>query len=127
MESHQKGERMNYKIPADVLEKIPDYFWPAFAGELLSVFGLHIYQKNDGINYDLYHISGTMGWNVAFKMACNKVGIQWLYQYYDALQWWESDQFDGEIEDLLIVNVLDRKDFSMSPYYLWLIGDAKGA
>ena len=42
-------------IPNDILSKIPDYFGPAFCGELASVFSLDIFKTND-INADIERI-----------------------------------------------------------------------
>lgn len=113
----------DYKIPKDVLAKIPDYFWAGLAGELVGVWSLDIFEKADEKTTYIDFHGGTMGWAAAFKMACKKLDMQWLYDYYDALEWWESDHFDGEIIDLLKYKFIDA-DTPQHPssYYLWLIG-----
>ena len=127
------GEDLTYKIPEDILSKIPEYFWPAFAGEIVSVFGLFTFNKVDGL-YNLYFITGTTGWNAALKMTCRKLNMDWLYEYYNKLQWWESDMFDGEFEDLIISKFVEadeddwreipteERDRWQSTYYSWLTG-----
>lgn len=113
---------MEYKIPEEILSRVPKYFWPAFAGELISTLGLAIFYK-DGDYYALNCVSGTMGWNAALRMACNKLDLKWLFDYYDKLEWWQSDMFDGELEDLLIKNFVEAEDLPAGSYYAWLIGD----
>lgn len=113
---------MNYKIPEEILSKIPEYFWPAFVGELVSTFGLVIFEKDPeteslGLNF----IGGTSGWHAAFKMACDKLDLGWLYEYYCKLRWLESDMFDGEFEDLIISKFLEADNLPASTYYAWLI------
>lgn len=112
---------MDYKIPEEILSKIPQYFWPAFTGELISTFGLWIFDK-EGNYYALNGVSGTIGWNVALRMTCKKLEMKWLFDYYDKLEWWQSDMFDGEFEDLLIKNFVEVEDKPGYTYYSWLIG-----
>ena len=116
---------MDYKIPEDILSKIPKHFWPAFAGELISTFGLMIFEKEEGTDlYALYYVSSTSGWNAALRMTCKKLEMKWLFDYYDKLEWWQSDMFDGEFEDMLIKNFVEAEDLPASTYYAWLIGDS---
>lgn len=114
---------MDYKIPEDILSKIPEYFYPAFAGELVSVFGRGIFEETDDMGRALNYHSGTNGWNVALKSTCHRLDIDWLYIYYDKLTWWESDMFDGEIEDLVISKFVENEEESTHAYYLWLFGN----
>lgn len=114
---------MEYKVPEEVLMKIPSHFWPAFAGELISIFGLSIFEKETENGYGLFYVSSTVGWNAALRMTCNKLNMKWLSDYYDKLEWWESDMFDGEFEDLLIKNFVEAEDLPGGSYYAWLIGD----
>lgn len=115
---------MEYKIPEEILSKIPQHFWPAFAGELISTFGLMIFEKEEGTDlYALYYVSSTSGWNAALRVTCKKLEMKWLFDYYNGLEWWQSDMFDGEFEDLLIKNFVEAEDLPAATYYAWLIGD----
>lgn len=114
---------MEYKIPEEILAKVPQYFWPAFAGELISVFGLAVFEKGEADSYGLFYVSSTSGWNAALRMTCNKLDMKWLFDYYDKLEWWQSDMFDGEFEDLLIKNFVESGDKPEHTYYSWLIKD----
>ena len=116
---------LTYKIPQDIFAKIPDYFWAGFAGELVSVFGTHILEKGEDDCYEFDYSTGTGGWNEALKMACHKLDMEWLYEYYDNLSWEESDLFDDELGDLVVTRFLDFDDASekelRNAYYRWLI------
>lgn len=113
---------MEYKVPEEVLMKIPSHFWPAFAGELISTFGLMIFEKEEGTDlYALYYVSSTNGWSAALRITCNKLDMKWLFDYYDKLEWWQSDMFDGEIEDKLISIFVEAKGSPWNDYYQWLI------
>jgi hypothetical protein len=111
----------NYKIPSEILEKIPDYFWAAFAGELVSINGPEIFNADPEFGRVLSYCTGTCGWNWAIKMTCQKLDMIWLYEYYRKLEWWESDMFDGEFEDLLVVNFVEADRERLSAYYKWLV------
>ena len=112
---------MEYKIPEEILAKVPQYFLPAFAGELVCVFGLAVFEKSETDSYGLFYVSSTLGWNAALRMTCNKLDMKWLFDYYDKLEWWQSDMFDGEIEDRLISIFVEAKGSPWNDYYQWLI------
>ena len=113
---------MDYKIPEEIISKIPQHFWPAFAGELVGVFGPTIFDKSEEDTYLLFFHSSTNGWNAALRTTCKKLDLGWLYDYYDTLDWWESDQFDGEFEDLVISKFVEPDERPLA-YYSWLVGD----
>lgn len=113
---------MEYEIPEEILSRIPQHFWPAFAGELVSTLGLAVFEKDENDQYGLYFVSGTFGWNAALRMTCNKIEMKWLFDYYDKLEWWQSDMFDGEFEDMVIKNFVEAEDRPEHTYYSWLIG-----
>lgn len=112
---------MEYNVPEEIISKIPSHFWPAFAGELISTFGLMIFDKDEDGFCELDCISSTNGWNAALRMTCTKLDMKWLYDYYDKLEWWQSDMFDGEIEDLLMKNFVESRDRPWNKYYQWMI------
>lgn len=111
---------LDYKIPKDILSKIPDHFWAAFTGELVSIFGRGIFEETDDMGRALNYHTGTNGWNVALKTTCRRLDMDWLYIYYDHLSWWESDMFDGEIEDLVISKFVENESEYTQAYYSWL-------
>ena len=106
---------VEYKIPEEIKSRIPDYFYYAMAGELVSIFGPAILEKitvdydedeneyplsDDEAYYDLS--SSTMGWKYAFIETCRKLDMMWLNEYRKTLEWYDGDIFDGIIEDNII-------------------------
>ena len=105
----------------EILSNIPDYFYPAFAGELVSVFGSEILDPSETGEVPLFYISGTTGWNAALRMTCKKLGIDWLMSWYDELEWFDSDNFDGELLEMTETKFLDNSSESNGSYYRWII------
>jgi len=128
-----------YKIPKEIYSRIPDYFYYAMAGELVSIFGPHILEKVDYPEYDndgneisgdpdtdnsYYDLcSGTGGWNEAFEMTCKKLNMMWLNEYSNTLPWYDRDIFDGEIEYEIIERFCkkDHAEDHLNCYYKYLI------
>ena len=114
----------DYKIPTEILSKIPEYFWAGFVGELVSVFGLDLFDKVDDeecVGADF--VTGTSGWNYAFRAACDKLNLEWLFDYYDKLDWMRSDVFDGEILDKVLEKFVSQNGEGTSPYYIHLVDE----
>ena len=110
-----------YKIPKDIEEKIPNSFYIALGGELTSIFGLDVWHVADGVRGADY-IAGSAGVCYAIKMVCQKLNMMWLYDYYDQIPWYESDQFDGIVIDRAFGEVSKgcRLGYA-NPYYLYLV------
>lgn len=135
----KENVHVEYAIPEDIRSRIPDYFYYAMAGELVSIFGPQILQKKIGPEeydgsgkeigsltsedrsyYDLD--SSTGGWVEAFKTTCRKLHMMWLVDYWKTLEWYDSDIFDGEIEGEIIKRFCE-KDHSQDHancYYRYL-------
>lgn len=86
----------DYKIPEEVLSKIPDGFYIRFIFELESAFGEKIFDQAG-----LSCLSGTFGWRGALKSTCEAFDMMWLYDYYRGLKWWDVDRFDDEFLELV--------------------------
>lgn len=86
---------MRYKNHSVIMAAIPDYFYPAMLGELVSIVGAFVIDTGRAYG-DLN--SGTYGWTCALRQTCDKLGLNWIMDYWDSLEWYDSDQFDGEIE-----------------------------
>ena len=124
---HDKDIHVEYNIPTEIDIKIPSYFYIALAGELCSILGPQIFNKITDIDEDTeeefsyYDFdSGTSGWHTAFKATCEKLDLQWLLNYYDALEWYDSDIFDDIIEDRIVTHFID-KDNHCNEYYKYLM------
>ena len=89
-----KNTHIEYQIPEKIKNNIPQHFYIAFAGELCSVFGHMIFQKDESDVYSLFYVSSTAGWNEALKMTCQKLNMCWLLDYYNSLvsEFIEADQ-----------------------------------
>lgn len=48
------------------------------------------------------NLGGTIGWDNAFAQTCREMNLPDLREYYNALTWFDSDTFDGDISDLAI-------------------------
>ena len=113
---------INYKHIDEIKNRIPEIFYRALLGELISVFGVGFYlsYSSDGeVVYDFD--SGTAGWAVAVYMACNKLDMMWLFEEWNSLPWYDSDTMDGEIEEELAKIVKARQDTKDDSYYLYLL------
>ena len=122
------NEFLEYEIPLEIKQKIPEYFYYAMGGELVSIFGIKVLipeDANDEINeytvYGIDFVTPTSGWYEAFKATCKKLDLQWLLDYHKTLDWEKGDLFDDEIAQEII------KYFSLEPknransYYLYLL------
>lgn len=116
-----KNIRYEYHIPDEIKSKIPDYFYFAFAGELCSVFGHKIFEKDEDGTYGLFYVSSTAGWTEAFRAASEKTDILWLFTYYTNLEWFDSDHFDGEMEDEIISRFVEAEHSGSNAYYQFLL------
>lgn len=85
-----------YKDHTEILGRIPNCFYEQLIDELVGVFGKDILDcaKEYG---DL--CSGTYGWHKAMGLAAEKLGLSWIMEYSDSIEWYDSDVFDGLIEE----------------------------
>lgn len=104
----------------EIFAKLPDYFWSAFAGELVAVFSIYIFEKDEDGLTPLDYMGGTSGWAVALWSVCHRLDIDWFYEWYDALDWMDSDEFDSDLLDELNKHKGDHRT-----YYSWLIGNMR--
>ena len=78
----------------EIFNKLPEHFWSAFAGELVAIFGIDILKKDED---ELALLSGTYGWNAALRSVCCRLNMNWFYDWYDALDWKDSDDVDSDL------------------------------
>ena len=92
-----------YKIPDEIKTQFSEEFYKTFWDELIAVFGDKI--KGVDAYCDLapliYYYSSTDGWSGALKKTCEKLGLKDVWSYYTTLEWYDSERFDGEVEDEL--------------------------
>lgn len=113
-----------YTIPESIRKRIPDYFYFAIGGELVSIFGTGVFECDEDGMQGIDFIAGTAGHYAAFRMTCRKLGMQWLLDYWEELMWYDSDAFDSEI--LFNTNkCFDEYKGDANPYYVYLVKDSK--
>ena len=119
-----EGARIEYQIPPEISARIPEFFYTACAGELFSVFGwkrakgmFYPGEEKEYVDMD----SGTIGWVLAFRMTCEKLNMNWLYEYYQTLNWYDSDIFDGIIEQEIGKRFMSGQGDNANAYYQYLL------
>ena len=55
-------------------------------------------------------------------MTCQKLNMCWLLDYYNSLEWYESDLFDGEMEGKIVSEFIeaDQAQANANAYYKFL-------
>ena len=119
-----EGTHVEYSIPQKIKDQIPEYFYIAFAGEIFSVYGWErsrdmFYPEKDEGYADL--ASSPFAWFQAFKATCRKLEVEWLLEYYETLPWYDSDVFDGIIEQEISRRFMNRKEDGGNEYYRYLL------
>ena len=112
----------DYKTPDDIKSGIPEAFYIALVGEIVSVFGTDVLSEAES-PFGIVFIAGTSGYELAFKSVCFRFGLQKLWEYYDSLTWWESDQFDGEIMEKVVEFANKEREENPNDYYLYLLNE----
>lgn len=114
---------IHYKHIEEVKQRIPEMFYLALLGELISIFGRNYYLSlSDDLETVYDFDSGTAGWAAAVYMTCKKLDMMWLFEEWSQLPWYDSDTLDGQIEEELtkIIND-DSITAGANSYYKYLI------
>lgn len=90
---------IHYEMPAHIKGLITPEFCSQFLKELHQIFGCSV--EDSDLDYFVYQ-GGTAGWGAAFANVCRKLNLDELYKYYLNLEWFDSDVFDGLLEDFLV-------------------------
>ena len=99
-----------YTIPKEIYDSIPDEFWNNFRHELYMIGGLSLCEE---AGYSALDDGGTGGWFTALYNACKSSNCLHVFDYYNSLEWYDSDIFDGIIsEDMAKRNLV--KIYSLS-------------
>lgn len=88
-----------YKMPEVVKAEFKAHILKCFLKELIDVFDI---KHEVTMCNTIAHLEGTYGWYEAFKKMCVNYGLEDILAYYDKLEWYDSDLFDGELGDLLV-------------------------
>lgn len=108
------GEKDNvhieYEIPEDIKRLITYDFLKEFRNQLIRI---HNYWSIDTFAEDGIPMNtSTGGWATALGKACIITNNKELYGYWRKLPWYDSDQFDGELAEMLIERHLILGDLS---------------
>jgi hypothetical protein len=85
-----------YKMPDEIKKKIPKEMLMTFKETLDSVFTDRVNLKGSTYNNYYFYLQETTGWGIAFKESCEKTNSMEIYEYYNSLDWFDSDLFDDE-------------------------------
>lgn len=104
----EQNNSLEYIMPDEIKAMLTKDFCKAFLKELHLIFGVSMSYFD--MDYYVYQ-GGTSGWGIAFATACRKTHNDELYQHYERLDWYLSDQFDGMLEDMLVAYKLVMPEF----------------
>ena len=88
-----------YKIPQEIKAEFTKEFMAYFLARLAIIFDL---DESMLCSEYLFNLESTNGWEKSFKCACQKYNLEYVFVYYDQLEWYDSDLFDDELLSLLI-------------------------
>ena len=89
----------DYKIPEEVKKEFTKERVLYFFCELIDIFNI---PRHPTYWRDTVLMESTAGWCQAFKKMCINYGLEDILYYYNALEWYDSDVFDGEFGELLL-------------------------
>lgn len=92
-----------YTMPKPIKDMITSEFCEIFALELHLQFGVGLTHFSYS---ELNAIESTIGWHNALIKACQKTNSPELLKYYDALEWYDSDMFDGLLMNIMVEHKL---------------------
>lgn len=72
-----------------------------------------IMQRDTGTDFLWTNYSGSFGWHEAFVAACEANDEKNLLEFYDSLDWFESDQFDGFLIEIAVFIGVIKHDEEM--------------
>lgn len=90
---------IQYHIPAEWTARIDSNFIDTFCKEL-SEINWNWTDNEDSFPRDNIMVESTLGWGRALKCTCLRTANEDLWKYYNQLDWYDSDLFDGELTDL---------------------------
>ena len=127
---------IEYTIPDEIDSKIPDYFYPALAGELFALFGPDIFDTVDLVcdedeldyeapmEYPYYNLAlntESQGWVQAVLATCKKLDMMWLFDYWHTLEYYDANIFSDIMAERVIDRFVERKNDHGNSYYKYLL------
>lgn len=105
---------INYDHINSIIARIPEMFYYALLGECVAMLGQNYYTSNNEIEFDFD--TGTAGWAAALYATCKKLDMEWLYNEWTLMPYYDSDTLDAQIEEKLIC-MLQNEHTGINPYY----------
>lgn len=90
---------VKYEMPSVIKNMLSEKALVTFRDNLSAKFNI---PHKLTYNNDIAYMEGTFGWYDALEDMCEKHGLNDLLEYYDSLEWYDSDKFDGVISDMLL-------------------------
>lgn len=91
-----------YTIPDRIKDLMTYDFLKEFRNQLFTVFDFDLETYADIFQ----GIESTNGWANALEDACHNTGKDDIWNYWNELEWYDSDMFDGELGEMLVENRL---------------------
>lgn len=103
-----------YTIPVRIKEMMTYDFLKEFRNQLSTMFDFSLDTYADIIQ----GVESTTGWANAFQDACRNTDKEFIWNYWNDLEWYDSDQFDSELCDMLVENhlILPTLDVILKTY-----------
>ena len=95
----------SYVIPKEISDKFTNRFLEYFNSELCKIWKEKV-DTWDGTVFPF--IEGTQGWALAFERSLIDFDMLDVWTYYSSLEWYDSDQFDGQLGDMLEVFIKSK-------------------
>lgn len=100
--SQLTSETETYRIPEEIKSTIKDDFYSVLLSECKKVFGDDLLKKDKFGTAHIDYIAGTGGFFIAFSNACEITGNKRLLDYWNGLEWYDSDMFESELCDIIL-------------------------
>ena len=94
---------IEYEIPKHIKELITLEFLKELRNQL---FRIHGYSIDTFAEDSILFSPSTGGWCTSFSKACISTNSKELHNYWDSLEWYDSDIFDDELSNMLVENGL---------------------
>ena len=95
---------LEYDIPPEYKAMITKAFLQTLKYEVKVVFAKDDSDPRWYEEETWIYLAGTGGWNIAFHKATKLHKLDALADYYDTLEWYDSDMFDSDIIDLALLH-----------------------
>lgn len=100
----------SYTIPKEIKMYLPVGFYKEVKQKLDARFDIDVLEQDGLGNYAIWFLGGTYGFHSTVEEVLKEHGLNFLYEYYEALDYMDGDCFDDEIADEIIKIYSTNKD-----------------